>query len=57
MAVIILNKTRLITRIKRELGLYVVATPFENINEFLSDIVQDTTLPVFSQYFPLCQFQ
>ena len=52
MAVIILNKTRLITRIKRELGLYVVATPFENINEFLSDIVQDTTLPVFSQYFP-----
>lgn len=48
-----MNTTTLLTRMKRTLGLYVVATPFENINEIMLDIINDTTVPVFSIYYPL----
>ena len=43
-----MNMTDLVSRIKRTLGLYVIATPFENVNELITDIIADTTLPVFS---------
>ena len=47
-----MNMTDLVSRIKRTLGLYVIATPFENVNELITDIIADTTLPVFSTYEP-----
>lgn len=48
-----MNMTTLLTRIKRKLGLLALATPFENINETIMDIIYDTTLPVFSKYEPV----
>lgn len=47
-----MNMTTLLTRIKRDLGLYVLATPVQNIDEMITDIIADTTLPVFSTYSP-----
>lgn len=48
-----MNMSTLLTRIKRKLGLMAVATPFEDINEAIMDIIYDTTLPVFSKYEPV----
>lgn len=45
-----MNMSRLITRIKRKLGLYSIALPLENPDEFIRSIIEDTTIPVFSQY-------
>ena len=47
-----MNLSRLITRIKTSLGLYTIALPFENLEEVLTEIIINVTLPVFSIYCP-----
>lgn len=47
-----MNLSTLITRIKRKLGIYTIALPIDNLDEFIEDIIRDTTLPVFSLYQP-----
>jgi len=48
-----MNMSRLLTRIKRKLGLYAFTLPIDNPDEFMKEIIEDTTLPVFSQYQPI----
>lgn len=50
-----MNMSRLLTRLKRKLGLYSFALPIDNPDEFIREIIEDTTLPVFSQYEPLIE--
>ena len=47
-----MNMSSVLTRIKLSLGLMAISTPFENIDETISDIIKDITLPVFSLYNP-----
>ena len=46
-----MNINTAVKRIKRSLGLYAIALPIDVDNEII-DIIQDTTLPVFSTYCP-----
>lgn len=46
------NMSSVLTRIKSTLGLYTIALPFENVDQVLSDIIINVTLPVFSTYSP-----
>lgn len=39
-------------RLKRNLGLYGIALPIENLDQFILEIIEDTTLPTFSLYVP-----
>lgn len=48
-----MNLSTIVTRIKLKLGLINIATPFENIDEVITQIITDITLPVFSVYHPL----
>lgn len=43
---------RFFRRLKRGIGIYGIALPIENVDQFMKDIVEDTTLPVFSIYHP-----
>lgn len=43
---------RILKRIKRDIGLYGIALPVENLDQLILDILQDTTIPVFSIYCP-----
>lgn len=47
-----MNMSQVITRIKMDMGLNVVATPFENLNETIHQIICVKTLPVYSLYVP-----
>jgi len=47
-----MNLSNIITRIKLKLGLINIATPFENIDDVIIEIIQDITVPVFSIYNP-----
>lgn len=47
-----MNLSRLITRIKMKLGIYTIAIPIDNLDEFIAKIIQDITIPVFSIYEP-----
>ena len=47
-----MNLSNIITRIKLKLGLINIATPFENLDETITDIIKDITVPVFSIYQP-----
>lgn len=47
-----MNMSQLITRIKITCGIYTIALPFENPNEFIKDIIQNITLRTFSTYCP-----
>lgn len=47
-----MNMSEVITRIKMDLGLMAIATPFENINDTINEIICVKTLPVFSIYLP-----
>lgn len=47
-----MNMSNVITRIKLNLGLNAIATPFENINETMLEILTDITIPDFSLYQP-----
>lgn len=43
---------RFFRRLKRGIGIYGIALPIEDVDQFMKDIVEDTTLPVFSIYHP-----
>lgn len=47
-----MNMSSLITRIKLELGLYAIALPVENLDDTIAQVIKNTTLRVYSQYFP-----
>lgn len=47
-----MNFSQLMTRLKMDLGIYVVPLPFENSEKALNDVILLKTLPVFSQYVP-----
>ena len=48
---------RIIRRIKRDIGIYGIALPIENLDEEIMQIIEDTTLPVFSLYNPLTEIR
>lgn len=48
-----MNLSNIITRIKLKLGLMAIATPFENLDETITTIIKDITVPVFSVYYPV----
>ena len=48
-----MNISTVVTRIKLKLGLLAIATPIENLDETILDIINNITLPVFSIYLPL----
>lgn len=47
-----MNMSSLISRIKQELGIYAIALPLKNIDKSLSEVIKNTTLRTYSQYFP-----
>jgi len=47
-----MNAEVMIKRIKREIGLYGIALPIENLDKLILEILEDTTIPVFSIYSP-----
>ena len=47
-----MNTNRIVTRIKRDIGIYGIALPIDNLDQLILDVLIDTTLPVFSQYYP-----
>lgn len=47
-----MNISQLMTRLKMDLGIYVVPLPFENSEKALNDVILTKTLPVFSQFVP-----
>lgn len=48
-----MNKSEIVTRIKLQLGLSAIATPFEDINSTIVEILDSITTPVFSLYQPV----
>lgn len=47
-----INISKLISSIKLDLGLMTMATPFENLDELLREIIVIRTLPVFNELSP-----
>lgn len=47
-----MNINIVVRRIKRTIGLYGIALPVEDLDQLILDILEDTTLPVFSIYMP-----
>lgn len=47
-----MNINRIIRRIKRIIGIYGIALPFDDLDKEILEILEDTTLPVFSKYCP-----
>lgn len=47
-----MNLSQLMTRLKMDLGIYVVPLPFNNSEKALNDVILLKTLPVFSQFVP-----
>lgn len=47
-----INISKLISSIKLETGLMVMATPFDNIDELIREIIVIRTLPVFNEMYP-----
>ena len=48
-----MNLSNIITRVKLKLGLINIALPFENMDQVITTIIQEITIPVFSQYNPV----
>jgi hypothetical protein len=48
----LINISKLITSIKLDLGLVAMATPFENLDELIREIIVVRTLPVFDELYP-----
>lgn len=48
-----MNLSNIVTRIKLKLGLINIATPFENLDGLILQIIQEITIPVFSVYNPV----
>lgn len=47
-----INISKLISAIKLDLGLMTMATPFENLDELIKEIITVRTLPVFNELSP-----
>lgn len=47
-----MNKNILIRRIKRDIGIYGIALPIDDLDNAILKILEDTTVPVFSIYCP-----
>jgi hypothetical protein len=47
-----MNLSTVVTRIKLQLGIINIATPIENLDETIVEIIQNITVPVFSLYAP-----
>jgi len=47
-----INISKLISSIKLELGLTAMATPFDNLDEMIREIIVIRTLPVFDELYP-----
>lgn len=47
-----INISKLISSIKLDTGLMVMATPFENLDELIKEIIVTRTLPVFDEMYP-----
>lgn len=47
-----MNLSQVVNRIKKDLGLYGIALPFKNVNDEITTIIKDITLPTFSELFP-----
>ena len=47
-----MNLSELITSIKRELGIYGITLPVDNLDGEIYDIIKAETLKTFSQFFP-----
>ena len=50
-----MNMSSLITRIKRRIGIYGITIPVD-INKLFTEVIEDTTIPVFSMYEPDYQY-
>ena len=48
-----MNINTIVKRIKRKIGIYGIALPVEDLDGLILDILEDTTLPVFSLYVPM----
>ena len=47
-----INISKLITSIKIDTGLMTMASPFENLDELIREIMVIRTLPVFDELYP-----
>jgi hypothetical protein len=47
-----INISKLLSSIKLELGLMAMATPFDNLDELMREIIVIRTLPVFNEMYP-----
>lgn len=47
-----MNLSQVVNRIKKDLGLYGIALPFENVNNEIVTIIKDITLVTFSELYP-----
>ena len=55
-----LNLSNIVSRIKFKLGIATLAVPFADIDQMITKIIQDFTVPVFSLYCPdrrLCRVE
>lgn len=52
-----MNINTMIRRIKRDIGIYGIALPIDDVDKMILEILEDTTLPVFSLYCPLEEIQ
>lgn len=55
-----LNLSNIVSRIKFKLGIATLAVPFDDIDQMITKIIQDFTVPVFSLYCPdrrLCRVE
>ena len=50
-----MNMSTLITRIKRRLGIYGIDLPVDT-NKLFTEVIQDSTIPVFSMYQPVYEY-
>ena len=48
-----MNMSLILSRIKSTLGLYAFSLPFENVDDVLTEVITNITIPVFSIYCPL----
>ena len=47
-----INISKLISSIKLDLGLVAMATPFDNLDELIREIIVISTIPVFDELHP-----
>lgn len=47
-----INMSKLVSRIKKDLGIYGLVLPIDNADEEIAEHIRDTTLETFSNFFP-----